>query len=315
MATSPFHRLLSVSVTCLALLSPLGLRAELLVSESFDLASAQDDPIGTAGATSKGFAPDSKWEAAGAGAHSVTYSSEGLSFPGLATKGGSVIVTLNGPADTPGLNFFREVAANVPEGSTIYGSFLFRSSQINGPYLSFFGIEAGSGAPVGGGSPRVDHQLGDNDLPMLVTFAPDSFSRQEASSQGVKVRRSSGENSLGMSADTAELLEQTTYLVVWQIVNTWGGGVNPATQRTTMWVLSEEDFAKVRGAQGGLTEESLESFHTARVVVENGNWGRLLAGDFIHVGGAFAGEKGRFSSEFDEIRIGDTLESVTPSVQ
>ncbi len=287
------------------------LHAELLVSESFDRADTSDDALGMAGATSKGFAADSTWDATGMGNHRVFYATEGLTFPGLATQGGNIRISVTGPADQQGINFFREVADGVSEGGSIYGSFLFRNTQSNGPYLAFLGIEAGEQSPIGEEAP-IPHRLADNDLPMLVTFSPDSFSRESTVTQGLKVRRTASEGSLSMGRDEAPLQPDVTYLVVWKIFNSWEGGPPPSNQVTTMWILSEDDFAKLRSESGGPSEDGLDQFHTARIIVDKGNWGRLLEGDFINLGTALADEKGTFSSEFDEIRIGTTLESVLP---
>ena len=298
---------------------PFSGRAELLVYEGFDpsdpgisLASGQ-----LAGATSKGFAAESKWAATGNEDYSADFSSDGLAMDGLASKGGSVRVGLGGTSATAGVNVYRQSGVSVPPGSTIYGSFLFQNTQDLSRYLTSLCLETGEDLPDDKGNQRGAHRIADNDAATLVALSPDSFARDEEgvpgrTTQGIKVGKSAAHGSKEMAQADVELPNGETFLVVWSIANTAGTeAAQGGGQQVVMWILSADNMKAVRAA--GATQEAVDGNNLVRVVVDKGVRGRLLDTDFLNIAATVAGGKKACSSIYDELRIGTDMPSVLPA--
>lgn len=294
--------------------------AEPLVYEGFD----PSDPAAVlaagqlAGATSKGFAADSKWAVTGSDDYTADFTGEGLSMQGLAATGGAVNLGVGGSSKLGGVNIYRQSGVSVPAGSTFYGSFLFRNNQTESRYLTFLGVETGEDLPDDKGATRGAHRVADNDAAMLFTVSPDSFARDEEgvpgrASQGIKIWRSAAHGSKEMAQAEQPLNNGETYLVVWRVANAAGtehaaGGA----QQATMWILSQDNLNAVRAA-GEPTEQALDSNNVARIAVDKGLRARLLESDFINIGATIGGGNKQSSSVYDEIRIGADMASVLPA--
>lgn len=296
------------------------LRAELLVYEGFDPSDpgVSLDAGELAGATSKGFAAESRWAVTGNEDYSAEFSSDGLSMEGLASAGGSVRVGLGGTSATSGVNVYRKSGVSVPPGRTIFGSFLFQNMQDLSRYLTSLLIESGEDLPDDKGSLRGPHRLADNDAATLVAFSPDSFARDEEgvpgrTSQGIKVGKSPFHGSKEIAQADHELPNGETFLVVWSISNTAGAeAAQGAGQQAVMWILSQDNLKAIR-AGGEATQEAVDGNNLVRVVVDQGLRGRLLESDFINIAATVAGGKKASSSIYDEIRIGTEMASVLPA--
>lgn len=295
-------------------------RSELLVYEGFDpsdpaagLAAGQ-----LAGATSKGFASDSKWAVTGNDDYTADFTGEGLSMQGLASTGGAVNLGVGGSSKLAGVNVYRQSGASAPAGSTFYGSFLFRNNQTESRYLTFLGVETGEDLPDDKGAMRGAHRVADNDMAMLFTVSPDSFARDEEgvpgrTSQGIKIWRSAAHGSKEMAQAEQPLSNGETYLVVWRVANAAGtehaaGGA----QQAAMWILSQDNLNAVRAA-GEPTEQALDANNVARIAVDKGLRARLLESDFVNIGATIGGGNRQNSSVYDEIRIGTDMASVLPA--
>lgn len=299
---------------------PLSLQAELLVYEGFD---PSDPGAGLesgqlAGATSKGFAADSKWQVAGSDDYLAEFTSDGLTMEGLATTGGSVRVGVGGSSKQGGVNVYRQSGASAAPGGTIYGSFLFQNNQAEARYLTFLGIETGEDLPDDKGSSRGAHRVADNDAAMLFTISPDSFARDEEgvpgrATQGIKVGKYASHGSKEMAGADYDLPNNETFLVVWGITNTAGTeAAAGGGQQVVMWILSRDNLKAIRAA-GEATQEAVDANHLVRVVVDKGLRGRLLDTDFLSLGATIAGGNKQSSSVYDELRIGTDVASVLPA--
>lgn len=299
---------------------PLSLQAELLVYEGFD----PSDPgfsLGSgqlAGATSKGFAADSKWEVTGNDDFTADFSSDGLTMEGLAATGGSMSVGVGGSSRTGGVNVYRRSGVSVPPGSTIYGSFLFQNNQVLSRYLTSLCLETGEDIPDDKGNSRGAHRVADNDGAVLVAFSPDSFARDEEgvpgrATQGIKVGKYATHGSKEMAQSDYDLPNAETFLVVWSIANTAGTeAAQGGGQQAVMWILSQANLQAIRAA-GEATQEAVDGNNLVRVVVDKGLRGRLLDTDFVNIAATIAGGAKASSSIYDEIRIGTDMASVLPA--
>jgi hypothetical protein len=301
----------------LAVAAPLNLRAELLVYEGFDPAdSSADIQAGQlAGATSKGFAADSKWEVLGSDDFLAEFTSDGLAMPGLASVGGAAKIGVGGAGQAM-VNAFRKSGVSVAPGSTIYGSFLFQNDQAESRYLTFLGVDTGEELPGDKGNTREAHRLSDNDTAMVLCLSPDSFARDEEgvpgrSTQGIKVGKYPTFGSKDMAGADYELANGETYLVVWSVTNTAGSGAPASQQQVVMWILSADNLKAIRDA-GEASEMAVDSNSLVRLVVPNGLRARLLDSDFINLSASLAGGHKRSMSTYDEIRIGSDMASVLP---
>lgn len=297
----------------------LPLRAELLVYEGFDPADPGQslESGGLAGASSKGFAADSKWAVVGQDDYSAEFTSDGLNMEGLASTGGAVRVGVGGTSKTAGVNVYRQSGAEIPPGSTVFGSFLFQNNQAESRYLTFFGVETGEELPDDKGASRGLHSVFDNDAAMLFTISPDSFARDEEgvpgrTTQGVKVGKSASFGSKEMGQADYELPNGDTFLVVWSVTNTAGGQAPQGGQQVAMWVLSQDNLKAIRAA-GEPSQESVDANNVVRVVVDKGMRARLANGDFLTLAATIAGGSKPGSSLYDEIRVGTDMASVLPA--
>ena len=305
---------------CAAAIPSAALRAELLVYEGFDPA----DPAAVlaagqlAGASSKGFAADSKWAVAGSDDYTADFTGDGLTMQGLAATGGAVNLGIGGSSKLAGVNLYRPSGVSVPAGGTFYGSFLFRNDQTESRYLTFLGVETGEDLPDDKGAVRGAHRVADNDVAMLFTISPDSFARDEEgvpgrATQGIKVGKYATHGSKDMAQAEQPLDNGETYLVVWRVANA-AGPENAAggAQQAAMWILSEDNLQAIRAA-GEPTEQALDANNVARLAVDKGLRARLLDSDFINLGATIGGGNKQSSSVYDEIRIGTDLASVLPA--
>jgi hypothetical protein len=307
--------LLSLAV---AVSLPLTLRAELLVYEGFDPADSSADLQSgqLAGATSKGFAADSKWEVLGSDDFIAEFSSDGLAMPGLASVGGAARIGVGGAGQAM-VNAFRKSGLSVAPGSTIYGSFLFQNDQSESRYLTFLGVDTGEELPGEKGNTREAHRLADNDTAMVLCLSPDSFARDEEgvpgrSTQGIKVGKYPTFGSKDMAGADYELANGETYLVVWSVTNTADGGSPASQQQVVMWILSADNLKAIRDA-GEASETAVDSNNLVRMVAPGGLRARLLDSDFINLSASLAGGHKRSTSVYDEIRIGSDMASVLPA--
>jgi hypothetical protein len=304
----------------LAAALPFSLQAELLVYEGFD---PSDPGMGLdsgqlAGATSQGFAADSKWAVVGSDDYTAEFTSDGLAMEGLATTGGSVRIGVGGASRNGGVNVYRQSGVSVPPGSTMLGSFLFQNNQAESRYLTSLGLETGEDLPDDKGSSQGAHRIADNDGAMLVAISPDSFARDEEgvpgrATQGIKVGKYPTHGSKEMSQSDYDLAYGETFLVVWSIANTAGSeAAQGGGQQVIMWILSQANLQAIRAA-GEATQEAVDGNNLVRVVVDKGLRGRLLDTDFINLGAVIAGGTKQSSSIYDEIRIGTDVASVLPA--
>lgn len=295
-------------------------RAELLVYEGFDPADSgaglQSGQI--AGATSKGFAADSKWAVGGSDDFTAEFAGDGLTMNGLAAVGGAVRMGVGGSSKLAGVNVYRQSGVSVPAASTFYGSFLFQNNQAESRYLTYLGIETGEDLPDDKGATKGAHRVADNDVAMLFTISPDSFARDEEgvpgrATQGLKVWRSAAPGSKEMAQTEQALNNGETYLVVWRVANAAGTELAAGgAQQTTMWILSQDNLNAVRAA-GDPTEQALDANNVARIALDKGVRARLLDSDFINLGATIGGGNKANSSVYDEIRIGTDMASVLPA--
>lgn len=320
MFPSPPMKTIHLPFVALAAFMMPTLHADLLVYEGFDPTDPSADLQAgqIAGATSKGFANGSKWEVAGSEDFTAVFTSDGLTMDGLASKGGSVQIGVGGSSRTALVNVFRQSGVTVPEGSTLYGSFLFRNEQGESRYLTMFGIETGEESEGPEGTTRGAHLVADNDTAMLVAFLPDSFARDEEgvpgrATQGVKVGKYRSHGSKAIGGQEFDLSNGETYLVVWSIDGTAGSG-SPSgrNQPVTMWVLSQADLNTIRD-KGDLSEAALDNNCTVRVAVNDGLLARLTEGDFLSMVATIGGGVKASSSSYDEIRIGTDIPSILPA--
>jgi hypothetical protein len=292
-------------------------RAELLIYEGFDPAGGGDIQSGDlAGATSKGFAADSKWNTVGSDDFVAEFTSDGLTMNGLAATGGAVRVGVGGSSVASGVNVFRQSGVAAAPGQTIYGSFLFQNNQNASRYLTGFGVESGEDLPAADGSQAGPHRLADNDTAMHFCVMPDSFARDEEgvpgrASQGVKVGKYATPGSKDIAGAEEDLPNGETFLVVWSVTNPAGPGASSNGQQVVMWVLSQANLDAIRAA-GEATEAAVDGNHTVRVVAERGLLARLLNTDFLNIFATTGGGKRESSSVYDEIRVGTEMASVLP---
>lgn len=308
-----------VPVLILSAVANFSAHAELLVYEGFDPADPgpglQAGAI--AGATSKGFAADSKWGVAGNDDYTADFEGEGLKMDGLASTGGAVRLGVGGSSNLCGVNVSRQSGISVPAGSTVFGSFLFQNNQMESRYLTFFGVETGEDLPDDKGSSFGAHRVADNSVAMLFTVSPDSFARDEEgvpgrATQGIKVWKSASHGSKDMSQSDYSLNNAETFLVVWSVANTAGSENAPGGQEVTMWILSQDNLKAIR-ASGEPNAQSVDANNLVRVSVSKGVRARLLDTDFLNLGATIAGGSKSNSSIYDELRIGTDMASVLPA--
>ncbi len=292
-------------------------RAELLIYEGFDPAGGGDLQSGNlAGATSKGFAADSKWNVVGSDDYVADFSSDGLTMNGLASTGGAVRLGVGGSSVASGVNVFRQSGVAAGKGQTIYGSFLFQNNQNESRYLTGLGVESGEDLPGPDGNQAGAHRLADNDTAMHFVLLPDSFARDEEgapgrASQGIKVGKYPTPGSKDIAGAEEDLPNGETFLVVWSVTNPAGPEGASSGQQVVMWILTQANLDAIRAA-GEATEAAVDGNHLVRVIAERGLRARLLNTDFLNILATTGGGRRESSSVYDEIRVGTDMASVLP---
>jgi hypothetical protein len=297
---------------------PLPLHAELLVYEGFDPSDPgmSLDSGQLAGASNKGFAADSAWQAVGTKDFSTRYLDDGLTMEGLASIGGAVQIGV-GPSAESYANVFRKSGVTVAPGADFYGSFLFQTAPAPSRFVTFLGVESGEDLPGRSGAMAGPHLVGDVAAAVLFAVSPDSFARDEEIgpnriTQSIKVARSKEFQGKDEAGAEYEMMAGETYLVVWRVVGAAEVDVNAASQEVVMWILNKDNLSSIRAA-GQIDDAAVDGNNIVRIVVNKSTRARLVDTDFLTIGAGMAGIKGTGESIYDELRIGTDMASVLPA--
>jgi hypothetical protein len=280
--------------------------ASALIYEGFDAAAANGVPIaGLAGASSAGLS--GTWNSVSAGTATATYQSSGLTFSGMPTQGGALLVSAS---TTDGaVNAYRPVTVGVAAGSTLYGSFLFQTQAIGSQYVSVLGVETGATTNFAN-NPITPHRLGDNDDPFRFTINPDTFNGSSLGTNGVKVRRYNTNGSIANAAGSANLANGETYLAIFSLTNAYvgDGTAGLVAQTASVWILNNTQFQALDLTN--LSEGALDAGFVSKSSLNNGFQGGLTAGYYLNIAALAAGAAGTNATIYDELRMGSSLQAV-----
>jgi hypothetical protein len=272
-------------ICALALVATTSMPARGLVYEGFSYAPELDLTTLASTATNLG-----NWTATAAIVG--TTDAVGLVFGDLETSGGALRVT------TPGANFNWQfldapvlAGGAIPDGSTVYGSYLFKF------------VGPGGGAGTGGFSTTNNFGISVGDVAGGTDITMQNRVRAYGSSPNVSRIGYEDENFGPMTSGDA-IFDMTPYLFVGKWTNL--GGASEATG----WVLGAAHFDAISG-DGEVTELELTNSNLATGTDVAGNTaGSFGVNQFVKIGD-FIGAVD-INYVVDEIRFADSLAAVLP---
>lgn len=269
-------KLLILSTTLLLTLSP-GLRAALLVYESFDYGATAGSLDGKGGSQTglQGTWTDNS-SSAGTLSAFANYRPAGLTFSDLAVQGGRaemLTTTSNGNA-TAGAS--RQLNLLSAPGDTLYGSYLFRKDADAG-LASVVSLLIGGAANI-------------NDNGAKFSVANNEFGTANAGG------RISGTS---VTLTGTSLALDTTYLYAYKLT-----GLGTVSQSFTGWVLTAAQYDSIKS--DGITEAELNGNNTETgSLTKAGNLG-VSATDYLRMFSFYNNNNGSTQTQYDELRISNT---------
>lgn len=265
--------------------------AKLLLYEGFDYAS----PSSLVGQNGGDWDATRAWEVGGASNGGINAATvvNGLTLSDYPVTGNAAQVVNNHNGASGGGTYAPFIAGRqlpstltTPSGTDIWVSFLFEQDE-SGSFANESQLSFGSAVDSTQQlmQSRFATQFGDN--------SPDNVA------VGVT-------NGIGTSSDAVVFLD-TTYLIVSKFTNI--NGATFSSNTATMWVLEASDWDAIKGAP--FTEAVLDANNLAKVTDAPGNTFvvNLTSNDYLRLNTRTGfGINNRV--EYDEIRVGTTLDSV-----
>ncbi|MEM6391493.1 MAG: PEP-CTERM sorting domain-containing protein [Planctomycetota bacterium] len=262
--------------------------AELLLYEGFDYAVSSN----LVGQNGGDWDPTRAWTTGGPSNGSINAATvvNGLTFSDYAVTGNAaqVVNNHNGSGPYQSFNAGRQLPSgfSTPAGSDIWVSFLFNQDE-NGSFANETGLTFADSVD------NVQRKLQSRTVTLFGDNNPDNAAV-------------GADNGVGTSSG-AVIAQDTTYLAVSKFTNV--NGPTFSSNTGTMWVLEASDWDAIK--TGPLDEAALDANNLLKVDHAPGNTFvvDLTSDDFLRLD-TVTGFGINNRAEFDEIRVGTTLDSV-----
>ncbi|MEM6550570.1 MAG: PEP-CTERM sorting domain-containing protein [Planctomycetota bacterium] len=262
--------------------------ADLLFYEGFDYAVSSN----LVGQNGGDWDPTRAWTTGGASNGSINAATvvNGLTFSDYAVTGNAaqVVNNHNGTGPYQAFNAARQLPTGftTPSGSDVWVSFLFNQDE-NASFANETGLTFSTSAD------NIQQKLQSRTITLFGDDNPDNVAVGPT-------------NGVGASSG-AVIAQDTTYLAVSKFTNL--NGPTFSSNTGTMWILEAADWDAIKTA--AITEAALDANNLAKVEHSPNNTfvATLTSDDFLRLN-TVTGFGINNRAEFDEIRVGTTLDSV-----